>query len=55
MVTYGNNYYLSKISSKAKKVILSILTKKPDHTQLKKDVAEYYRLRSVSDRTVNAK
>ena len=36
MVTHSNNYYLNKMSSEARKVILSILSRKTDYAQLKK-------------------
>lgn len=49
MVTHSNNYYLNKMSPKARKVILDFLNTKPDYTQLKKNVAEYYRLREITD------
>ena len=50
MISHSNNYYLNKMSLDVKNVVLSILSKKTNHTQLKKDVAEYYRLRDTSDK-----
>ena len=49
MVSHSKNYYLEQMSLEAKKVVLSILLKKTNHTQLKRDVAEYYKLRNISD------
>ena len=50
MVIHSNDYYLKKMSSDTRKIVLSILNKKPDRTQLNKDVAEYYRLRKITDK-----
>lgn len=55
MVIHSNNYYLNKMSPKARKVILEFLNTKPDHTQLKKNVAEYYRLREMTDKKISLK
>lgn len=55
MVTHSTNYYIDKMSPKAKEVILEFLNTKPDHTQLKKNVAEYYRLREISDKKSSLK
>ena len=55
MVSHSNSYYLDKMSSGARKVVLSILSKKPNYTQLKKDVVEYYRLRDITDKKLTIK
>lgn len=50
MVSHSNNYYLEKMPLDAKNAVLSIISKKPNYTKLKKDVAEYYRLRQIFDK-----
>ena len=55
MVTHSTNYYINKMSPKARKVILEFLNTKPDHTQLKKNVAKYYRLREITDKKLSLK
>lgn len=55
MVTHSTNYYINKMSSRARKVILDFLNTKPDHSQLSKDADEYYRLRAISDKAVAIK
>ena len=50
MVTHSSKDYLKNMSTEARKVVTSILSKKSNHTQLKKDVAEYYKLRDMSEK-----
>ena len=53
MITHSDEYYLKKMSVDARKAVLSILSKKPNHIQLKKDVAAYYRLRKLSNKSLS--
>lgn len=50
MFTHGNDYIISQMSPEMRRTIKRILSYKPDYTQLKKDVAEYYKLREISDK-----